>query len=85
MIIGEIMAITEKGMEIGRTRILVKTKTIKLMIGSKEAIEEDSMTTKRGHQKEGLVTKALTSRIERIIHTTNLVKMRTRGVIHLTK
>ena len=85
MIIGEIMAITEKGMEIGRTRILVKTKTIKQMTGSKEAIEEGSMTTRREHLREGSAIKVVISRMERIIHTINLVEMRTRGVIHLTR
>ena len=66
------ITLIEKEMEIGITRILVKTKTIKVMIGSKAIMEEDKIIRKVG-MKEGLVIKGIMAlRIEGIIHSTNL-------------
>lgn len=73
MMVGEIITLIERRMEIGITRILVKTKTIKVMIGSREIMEEGKTIIRKVAMKEGLVIRGImASMIEEIIPSINL-------------
>ena len=83
MMVGEKITTIERGMEIGITRILVKTKTTKVMIGSKETMEEDKTTIRKVGMKEGLVIKGIMR--GEIIHSINLAGKIIRGAFLKTK